>query len=65
MGTKLASKSMIEARQKTAKEMGLSEKIKKYHETRRREKAEASSQAATEAVVANKPNRTKLRKKKE
>ena len=64
MKTPLAAKYLITVRQKTAKEMGLPEKLKQYQEARRREKAEASKQAATVAVTAGKPNRTKLRKKK-
>ncbi len=64
MQTPLAAKSLIQARQKTAKEKGLPEKLKQYQETRRQAKAEATTQAVTEKAANTKPNRTKLRKKK-
>ena len=64
MRTPLSAKSLTKARSKAAKKRGLPEKLQKYIEARRKEKAKASKPAATETTTASKPNRTKLRKKK-
>jgi predicted transcriptional regulator len=64
MKTPLAAKSLINARSQAAKEQGLPEKRKQYLETRREAKAKASKPAATVTETANKPKRTRLRKKK-
>jgi predicted transcriptional regulator len=63
MRTPLAAKSVIEALSKAAKKRGLPENLKTAMEARRQDKANVSTQAATETVIASKPNRTKLRKK--
>ena len=63
MRTPLAAKSLIKARSKAAKKRGLPEKLQKFIEARRLEKAKASAPAVAETVTAAKPNRTKLRKK--
>jgi len=64
MRTPLAAKSLTKARSKAAKKRGLPEKLQKYMEERRQEKAGASKPAVTEKVTASKPKRTRLRKKK-
>jgi predicted transcriptional regulator len=64
MSTPLAVKSLTKARSQAAKRQGLAEKRKQYLEARRQEKAEATTQAATEIVTASKPKRTRIRKKK-
>jgi len=65
MQTPLATKSVIKERSKAAKKRGLPEKLLKYLEARRQEKAKALvSEAATEKVETNKSKRTRLRKKK-
>ncbi len=64
MRTPLSAKSLTRARQKAAKKRGLPEKLQKYMEARRQEKAKASaSKVATEPVTAGKPKRTRIRKK--
>jgi len=55
---------LTKARSKGAKKRGLPENLKKAIEARRQAKAEASKPAVTEKVTANKPKRTRLRKKK-
>jgi len=64
MGTPLAAKSLTKARSKAAKKRGLPENLRKAIEARRQRKAAASKPAETEKVTANKPKRTRLRKKK-
>jgi predicted transcriptional regulator len=64
MRTPLSAKYLTKARIKAAKKRGLPEKLQKYMEARRQEKAKASPQAATETVTAGKPRRTRPRKKK-
>ena len=64
MRTSLACKALTKARSKAAKKRGLPEKLQKFIETRRQAKAEMSKPAATKAVTAAKPKRTRLRKKK-
>jgi len=64
MGTPLAAKSLTKARSKGAKKRGLPENLQKYIEARRQAKAKAPTPKATEKVTANKPKRTRLRKKK-
>ncbi len=64
MGTPLAAKSLIKARSKAAKKRGLPENLKKVIEARRQAKMAASKPAVTKKVTANKPKRTRLRKKK-
>ncbi len=63
MRTPLAAKSVTKARSKAAKKRGLPEKLKQAIEARRQQKTQASKPAATEAMTANKPKRTILRKK--
>ena len=63
MRTPLSAKSLTKARSKAAKKRGLPENLKKAIEARRQQKALASAQAATAAVTAGKPKRTRLRKK--
>src|SRR5208282_3773430 len=64
MRTPLAAKSLTKARSKAAKKRGLPEKLKQAMEARRQKKAQASKSAAAKAVTAEKPKRTRLRKKK-
>ncbi|MGO9019764.1 MAG: MucR family transcriptional regulator [Syntrophobacteraceae bacterium] len=64
MRTPLAAKSLIKARSKAAKKRGLPENLKKVIEARRQAKMAASKPAVTKKVTANKPKRTRLRKKK-
>ena len=64
MRTSLAAKSLTKARSKAAKKRGLPDNLKKAIEARRQEKAQASKSVAAEAVTAEKPKRTRLRKKK-
>jgi predicted transcriptional regulator len=64
MRTPLSAKSLTKARSKAAKKRGLPEKLQKYIEARRKGNAPAATKAVTKTVKANKPNRTKLRKKK-
>ncbi len=64
MRTPLAAKSLTKARSKAAKKRGLPERLQKYIEARRQEKAKTSTQAATETNTASKPKKTRLRKKK-
>ncbi len=59
----LAAKSVTKARSKSAKKRGLPENLKKAIKARRQAKDKASKPAATEAVTASKPKRTRLRKK--
>ena len=60
----LAAKSLTKARSKAAKKRGLPEKLKQAMEARRQKKAQASKSPAAKAVTAEKPKRTRLRKKK-
>jgi hypothetical protein len=57
---------LTKARSKAAKKRGLPENLKNAIEARRREKAAASTKAATktETGAAGKPKRTRLLKKK-
>jgi predicted transcriptional regulator len=64
MRTPLSAKSLTKARSKAAKKRGLPEKLQQFIEARRQKKAATSTQGAKEAGVANKPKRTRLRKKK-
>jgi predicted transcriptional regulator len=64
MRTPLSAKSLTKARSKAAKKRGLPEQLQKYLEARRQAKAEATKQAATKTEKAEKPKRTRLRKKK-
>ena len=64
MRTPLAAKSLTKARSKAAKKRGLPEKLKQAIDARRQKKAATSTQVAKEAGAANKPKRTRLRKKK-
>src|SRR5208337_1303277 len=69
MQTPLAAKSLTKARSKAAKKRGLPEKLKQAIEARRQAKAKVAAKAsapktATEKVMASKPKRTRLRKKK-
>ncbi|MGA2937111.1 MAG: MucR family transcriptional regulator [Syntrophobacteraceae bacterium] len=64
MRTPLSAKSLTKARSKAAKKRGLPEKLQKYIEARRQKKAKATTQKAIQTATANKPNRTRLRKKK-
>ena len=65
MRTPLAAKSLTKARSKAAKKRGLPENLRKVIEARRQAKAKvAAKPAVTEKVTANKPKRTRLRKKK-
>ena len=64
MRTPLAAKSLTKARSKAAKKRGLPENLKKVIQAKSQEKAKASKPAAAETVTANKPKRTRLRKKK-
>jgi predicted transcriptional regulator len=64
MRTALAAKSLTKARSKAMKKRGLPENLKKAIEARRQSKAKASKPAATEAVKASKPKRTRVRKKR-
>ena len=64
MRTPLSAKSLTKARSKAAKKRGLPENLRKAIEARRQRKAAASKPAETEKVTANKPKRTRLRKKK-
>jgi predicted transcriptional regulator len=59
MGTKLTSKSLVEIRQKVAEKIGLSEKLKKYHEARRQEKAEAKRPPESDGPGAQRAKRVK------
>ena len=63
MRTPLAAKSLTKARIKAAKKRGLPEKLKTFIEARRQEKAAASGKAAPATETANKPKRTRIRKK--
>jgi predicted transcriptional regulator len=64
MRTPLSAESLTRARSKAAKKRGLPEKLQKYLEAKRQEKAKASTpKVAVETVTAGKPKRTKLRKK--
>jgi predicted transcriptional regulator len=63
MTTPLAAKSVIKVRQTAAQKTGLGEKMKQFWEAKRQEKAQASKSVAAEAVTAEKPKRTRLRKK--
>ena len=63
MRTSLSAKSLTKARSKAAKKRGLPENLKKAIEARRQKKAAASTKAATETGAADKPKRTRLRKK--
>ncbi|MGA2226291.1 MAG: MucR family transcriptional regulator [Syntrophobacteraceae bacterium] len=54
MRTPLSAKSLTKARSKAAKKRGLPEKLQKYMEARRQDKAQAPIQAATEIVPAGK-----------
>ena len=63
MRTPLSAKSLTKARSKAAKKRGLPENLKKFIDTRRQEKAQASKLSAAETVTASKPKRTRLRKK--
>jgi predicted transcriptional regulator len=65
MKTPLSAKSLTKARSKAAKKRGLPENLKKAIEARRQRKAVTSTQSAPESVIADKPARTRLRKKKE
>jgi predicted transcriptional regulator len=64
MRTPLSAKSLTKARSKAAKKRGLPENLIKAIEAKRQAKAEMSKPAATKAVTAAKPKRTRLRKKK-
>jgi len=64
MRTPLSAKSLTKARSKAANQRGLPEKLQQFIEARRQKKAATSTQGAKEAGVANKPKRTRLRKKK-
>jgi len=64
MGTLFAAKALGKAGSKAAKRRGLSEKLKQTIEARRRKKAATCTQGAKEAGEANKPKRTRLRKKR-
>jgi predicted transcriptional regulator len=66
MRTPLLAKSVTKARSKAAKKRGLPEKLKKAIEAKRQEKAKTSAPkaAAAETVKAEKPKRTRLRKRK-
>jgi hypothetical protein len=63
MKTPLAANSLTKARSKSAKKRGLPEKLQQLIETRREAKAKASKPAATLTMTADKPKRTRLRKK--
>jgi predicted transcriptional regulator len=54
MRTPLAAKSLTKSRSKAAKKKGLPEKLKKYLEARKQNKAKASTQATTETVTVGK-----------
>jgi hypothetical protein len=56
---------LTKARRKAAKKRGLPENLKKAIEARRQRKAATLAQSAPESVIADKPARTRLRKKKE
>ncbi|MGA2403061.1 MAG: MucR family transcriptional regulator [Syntrophobacteraceae bacterium] len=64
MQTPLAAKSLTKARIEAAKKRGLPENLRKAMEARRQEKAQASTEAATETMTPSEPKRTRLRKKK-
>jgi predicted transcriptional regulator len=64
MRTPLAAKSLTKARSKAAKKRGLPEKLQKYIEARRQNKAAAPNQGTTTTETAGKPKRTGTRKKK-
>ena len=64
MKTPLAAKSLTKARSKSAKKRGLPENLKKAIEARRQKKTQAPIQTPIETVMAGKPKRTRLRKKK-
>ena len=64
MRTPLAAKSLTKARSKAAKKRGLPEKLQKYIEARRQNKAAASNQGTTTTETAGRPKRTGIRKKK-
>jgi predicted transcriptional regulator len=63
MRTPLSAKSLTKARSKAAKKRGLPENLRKLIASKRQAKVEASRPAATEAVTASKPKRTRIRKK--
>jgi predicted transcriptional regulator len=68
MRTPLSVKSLTKDRSKAAKKRGLPEKLKQAIEARRQAKAKVAAKAsapkvATDTVTADKPKRTKLRKK--
>ena len=63
MGTPLTARSLTKARSKAAKKRGIPENLQKYMEARRLNKAEASQAAESEAVDAEKPKQTKIRKR--
>jgi predicted transcriptional regulator len=63
MRTPLAAKSVSKARSKAAKKRGSPDKLQKYMEARRKEKAQPSTQSATEANPAGRPKPAGLRKK--
>ena len=64
MRTPLSAKSLTKARSKAAKKRGLPEKLQQFIEVRRQKKAATSAKVAKEAGTAQKPKRTRLRKKK-
>ncbi|MGO9416142.1 MAG: hypothetical protein ACLP51_13520 [Syntrophobacteraceae bacterium] len=64
MRTLFAAKALRKAGSKAANRRGLSEKLKQTLEARRQKKAATSTHGAKEAGAANKPKRTRLRKKK-
>jgi predicted transcriptional regulator len=63
-GTALLAKSVTKAMSEARQKRGLPENLKKAIEARKQAKVEASKPAATETVTAEKPKRTRLRKKK-
>jgi hypothetical protein len=63
-GNAIVCKVIDQSEKQSGEKRGLPEKLKQAIEARRQKKAATSTQGAKEAGVANKPKRTRLRKKK-
>ena len=64
MRTPLSARSLTKARSKAANKRGLPENLQKYIEALKQKKAATFTQGASKTSEANKPKRTRLRKKK-